>query len=158
MKISNTVLLTTAAVSGSEKKVPPRHPLQRLGRLVEFTGEILNSEAFQQMANQSIKWTTMWEMKFANNANWMERNFDPGNQRCGFIIRTCKFLDLTRRRQFRIFSPFFGSFIWGHLGSFEVIFGHFGSFGGISSRKIRGFSHKYRFFSRLRGRKIFIKY
>ena len=35
--------LTIAAVSaqGDEKKVPPRHPLQRLNRLVEFSEELL---------------------------------------------------------------------------------------------------------------------
>ena len=39
MKLSVAVLV--AAASATEKKVPPRHPIQRLNRLVEFTEEIL---------------------------------------------------------------------------------------------------------------------
>ena len=75
-----TICLASLA-SATEKKVPPRHPLQRLNRLVEFTSEILNSGAFK---NNSEKWIQMWETKFANNAERMEKNFSRGNQRCGF--------------------------------------------------------------------------
>ena len=78
MKVSTICLAGLA--SASEKKVPPRHPLQRLNRLVEFTSQILNSGAF----NRSEKWIKMWEDKFANNADRMENNFTRGNQRCGF--------------------------------------------------------------------------
>ena len=79
MKLS-TICLTGLA-SATEKKVPPRHPLQRLNRLVEFSSEILNSDAFN---NKSIKWINRWEQKFANNADRMQVNFKRGNQRCGF--------------------------------------------------------------------------
>ena len=79
MKLS-TICLTGLA-SATEKKVPPRHPLQRLNRLVEFSSEILNSGAFN---NKSIKWINRWEEKFANNADRMQVNFERGNQCCGF--------------------------------------------------------------------------
>lgn len=79
MKVS--ALCLAGIASGSNKKVPPRHPLQRLGRLVEFTGEIMNSGAFN---NKPLRWIQMWELKFANNANRMERNFERGGQRCGY--------------------------------------------------------------------------
>ena len=79
MKLSTICL--ASLVSATEKKVPPRHPIQRLNRLVEFTSEILNSGAFN---NKSAKWIKMWEIKFANNAERMENNFTRGNQRCGF--------------------------------------------------------------------------
>ena len=79
MKLS-TIYLTGLA-SATEKKVPPRHPLQRLNRLVEFSSEILNSGAFN---NKSKQWINRWEQKFANNGNRMKFNFKRGNQRCGF--------------------------------------------------------------------------
>ena len=79
MKLSTICLAGLA--SATEKKVPPRHPLQRLNRLVEFTSEILKSGAFNHKSN---KWINMWEEKFANNAERMENNFTRGNQRCGF--------------------------------------------------------------------------
>ena len=79
MKLS-TIYLTGLA-SATEKKVPPRHPLQRLNRLVEFSSEILNSGAFN---NKSIKWINRWEQKFSNNGDRMKFNFKRGNQRCGF--------------------------------------------------------------------------
>ena len=41
-----TSMLLASFVSGDEKKVPPRHPIQRLDRLVQFSGEILGSGAF----------------------------------------------------------------------------------------------------------------
>ena len=68
-------------VSCDQKKVPPRHPLQRLNRLVQFSGEILNSGAFN---DKSDRWTKMWNQKFSRNAERMEKNFLRGNQRCGF--------------------------------------------------------------------------
>lgn len=79
MKFSTMFLVGLS--SADEKKVPPRHPLQRLNRLVQFTQEILNSGAFN---NKSDKWINMWERKFANNADRMEKSFTRGNQRCGF--------------------------------------------------------------------------
>ena len=71
------VYVALAAAQGDEKKVPPRHPLQRLERLVEFSDEILD------------QWYTFlpskasWKNKFGRNAGRMERNFERGNQICG---------------------------------------------------------------------------
>ena len=79
MKFSTLVLagITTA----DEKKVPPRHPVQRLNRLVEFSADILNSDSF---SSQSEKWIKMWTTKFSKNAGRMETAFTRGNQRCGY--------------------------------------------------------------------------
>merc|ERR1712235_154919 len=76
MKFSTVVLV--AVVSADEKKVPPRHPLQRLAKLTEFSAEILN-EWYGFLPSKDS-----WISKFANNANRMERNFNRGNQRCGY--------------------------------------------------------------------------
>ena len=62
--------------SANEKKVPPRHPLARLERLVQFSAEILKSGAF----DKSTQWTDRWRSKFDNNADRMRWSFD----RCGF--------------------------------------------------------------------------
>jgi len=76
------VYVALAAVQGDEKKVPPRHPLQRLNRLVEFSDEILD------------QWYTFlpskasWKNKFGQNAVRMERNFNRGNQKCGYYDDT----------------------------------------------------------------------
>ena len=80
MKLSSTFFLV-GQVFADEKKVPPRHPLQRLDRLVQFSGEILHSGAFN---NKTDKWINRWTNKFSNNAARMERSFTRGNQRCGF--------------------------------------------------------------------------
>ena len=89
MKLAPIYLCIASAIE--EKKVPPRHPLQRLNRLVQFSAEILTSGAFQHMPHgnkwskeSNDKWITMWTNKFAKNAGRMERNFQRGNQRCGF--------------------------------------------------------------------------
>merc|ERR1712156_440592 len=76
MKFSAAVLATVAL--GQEKKVPPRHPLQRLNRLVEFSHELMGQWYGFLPSQQS------WIAKFATNAGRMERNFERGNQRCGF--------------------------------------------------------------------------
>ena len=76
MKFSPAVIVAIA--SAQEKKVPPRHPIQRLNRLVEFTEEIMN-DWFSFLPSQQA-----WINKFATNAERMERNFERGNQRCGF--------------------------------------------------------------------------
>ena len=76
MKFSPAVLVAVA--SAAEKKVPPRHPLQRLNRLVEFTAEIMD-DWFGFLPSQDA-----WKAKFEKNAERMERNFNRGNQRCGF--------------------------------------------------------------------------
>ena len=78
---NKTHIVLSGLSSATEKKVPPRHPLQRLKRLVEFSSEILNSGAFN---NKSSKWINNWEQKFANNGERMKVNFQRGNQRCGF--------------------------------------------------------------------------
>ena len=75
MKLSTIIFAVAAA---EDKKVPPRHPLQRLQRLTEFSEEILN-EWFSFLPSKDN-----WINKFANNAERMERNFNRGNQRCGF--------------------------------------------------------------------------
>ena len=79
MKLSQIFL--AGLVTADEKKVPPRHPLQRLDRLVQFSDEILNSGAFN---NKSNKWINRWSDKFSINADRMKKNFMRGNQRCGF--------------------------------------------------------------------------
>ena len=76
MKLS--FALFAGAVATEDKKVPPRHPLDRLARLTEFSVEILD-EWFSFVPSVNA-----WKQKFANNANRMERNFKRGNQRCDF--------------------------------------------------------------------------
>ena len=76
MKFSTAVLL--AVVSAEDKKVPPRHPLQRLERLTGFSEELLN-DWFSWLPSQQT-----WIKKFEKNAERMERNFNRGNQRCGY--------------------------------------------------------------------------
>ena len=76
MKLSTLFLAGIA--TADEKKVPPRHPIQRLARLVEFSEEILQTDAFKQV--KSAKWIQIWTEKFAKNAGRMEKNFF----RCGF--------------------------------------------------------------------------
>ena len=67
-----------AIVSAEEKKVPPRHPLERLNRLNEFSAEILNAW-FTFLPSKDA-----WVAKFATNAGRMQRNFERGSQKCGF--------------------------------------------------------------------------
>ena len=81
MKFS-AVLLATVALAQDEKKVPPRHPLQRLNKLVEFSGELMN-DWFTFLPSKDS-----WVAKFATNAARMERNFNRGNQKCGFYDET----------------------------------------------------------------------
>ena len=75
MKFSPAILFAVAAAD--DKKVPPRHPLQRLNRLTEFTEELLN-DWFTFLPSKDA-----WINKFATNAGRMARNFERGNQRCG---------------------------------------------------------------------------
>ena len=74
MKLSSIIF---AVVTAEQKKVPPRHPIQRLHRLTEFSREILN-DWFDFLPSKDA-----WVRKFAKNAERMERNFQRGNQRCG---------------------------------------------------------------------------
>ena len=78
MKLSSAVIVAVATAQKDEKKVPPRHPLQRLNRLTEFSEEILTNH-FDWLASQ-----TSWINKFKKNSDRMERNFERGNQRCGY--------------------------------------------------------------------------
>ena len=78
MKFSAAVLATVAVAQDGDRKVPPRHPIQRLNRLVEFSAELLN-DWYSFLPSQSS-----WVGKFERNAERMERNFERGNQRCGF--------------------------------------------------------------------------
>ena len=79
MKLS--VIFLAGLVSADEKKVPPRHPIQRLDRLVQFSDEILKSGAFN---NKSDKWINRWSSKFSRNADRIKTSFTRGNQHCGF--------------------------------------------------------------------------
>merc|ERR1711962_1680377 len=65
MKFSPAILVAVA--SAQDKKVPPRHPLQRLNRLVEFTEEIM-TQWFSFLPSQQA-----WIKKFENNAIRMEK-------------------------------------------------------------------------------------
>ena len=78
MKFSAAVLATVALAQDGDRKVPPRHPLQRLNRLVEFSHELLD-DWYTWLPSQDS-----WKGKFERNADRMERNFERGNQRCGF--------------------------------------------------------------------------
>merc|ERR1711990_1112706 len=75
MKFSAALLATVAV---AEKKVPPRHPLQRLNKLTMFSEELMN-DWFGALPSKDN-----WIAKFATNAGRMARNFERGNQRCGF--------------------------------------------------------------------------
>ena len=77
MKLSSAFILAVASAS-EEKKVPPRHPLDRLNRLTQFTDEILDTWFTWLPSKDS------WKAKFTNNAVRMRTNFLRGNQRCGF--------------------------------------------------------------------------
>ena len=70
--------LIAAAAETNEKKVPPRHPLQRLNRLVQFSHEIIDQWYTWLPSKDS------WKDKFSKNGERMERNFNRGNQRCGY--------------------------------------------------------------------------
>jgi len=71
MKVFIPALIAVAAAD--EKKVPPRHPLQRLNKLTTFSAEWCD-------ANLSAKQAANWSKKFANNASRMSRRFEI----CGF--------------------------------------------------------------------------
>ena len=76
MKLSVATLVAVA--TADDRKVPPRHPLQRLNRLVEFSAELLDDWYTWLPSQQN------WKNKFSVNAGRMERNFERGNQRCGY--------------------------------------------------------------------------
>ena len=78
MKLSSAVIVAVATAQNDEKKVPPRHPMQRLNRLTEFSEEILTNH-FDFLPSQ-----VSWINKFKKNSERMGRNFERGNQRCGY--------------------------------------------------------------------------
>merc|ERR1712157_578757 len=65
--------IVAVASAQSEKKVPPRHPLQRLNRLTEFTAEIMN-DWFSFLPSQQA-----WIAKFERNAERMETSIEVTN-------------------------------------------------------------------------------
>ena len=67
------VATIVAVASAQDKKVPPRHPLQRLNKLNIFAAEWCN-------ANLSEKAAANWEAKFERNVKRFERRFEL----CGF--------------------------------------------------------------------------
>ena len=72
-------LLIGLSVAAEEKKVPPRHPLQRLNTLISFSQELLDNW-YGFLPSQA-----KWKNKFVTNGSRMERSFTRGEQRCGFF-------------------------------------------------------------------------
>jgi len=68
MKLSVATIVAVASAS-DEKKVPPRHPLARLGRLNKFAAEWCND-------NLSEKQAAHWSEKFDKNTARFERRFE----------------------------------------------------------------------------------
>merc|ERR1712156_150157 len=86
MKFSPAILVAVA--SAQDKKVPPRHPLQRLNRLVEFTEEIM-TQWFSFLPSQQA-----WIKKFENNAIRMEKISIEETKDVVSMIRTnCHMVD-----------------------------------------------------------------
>lgn len=73
MKLSSA-LVVAAYAQQDAKKVPPRHPLQRLERLVEFGNEIMD-DWFDFLPSKMS-----WQNKFRRNADRMSLAF----VRCGY--------------------------------------------------------------------------
>ena len=83
----DAIILAAVASADEDRKVPPRHPLQRLDRLVEFSEEIFNTGAFVHEwspNNVDSDWVANWIRKFKVNGDRMKKAFTRGNQRCGF--------------------------------------------------------------------------
>merc|ERR1711935_317350 len=87
MKFSPALLFAVAAAD--DKKVPPRHPLQRLERLNEFTDEMLNTW-FDFLPSKDA-----WVEKFAANGDRMALVFT----RCGFYDETLEHGGPERKRR-----------------------------------------------------------
>ena len=71
MKLFVATVLAVAAAD--QKKVPPRHPLQRLNKLNTFAAEWCDD-------NLTAKQSANWAPKFERNAGRMERRFEL----CGY--------------------------------------------------------------------------
>jgi len=78
MKVSTAIL--AVSVFAEDKKVPPRHPDQRLNRLNQFAEEWLNDNLSHLPSVDS------WISKFNTNADRMTRSFKRAN--CGFYDNT----------------------------------------------------------------------
>ena len=65
------------ALATAEKKVPPRHPLQRLNKLNKFANEWVSD-------NLDAKQAANWGPKFDRNTGRLERRFEL----CGFYDET----------------------------------------------------------------------
>ena len=84
MKFSESLLVSVVVATNANMEpnltnsqkmgFPPRHPVQRLQRLVEFSADLL-SHSFTALRSKDI-----WIQKFENNAQRMEIAFG----RCGF--------------------------------------------------------------------------
>ena len=82
-----TIVACLGFLSASEeKKVPPRHPLQRLRRLNQFAQEWLEDNLPKQVSEH-------WKPKFDRNTSRFERRFQicpfykPGHGQHGGIVR-----------------------------------------------------------------------
>ena len=68
---------TFVALAAAEKKVPPRHPLQRLSKLNSFAVEWVEDNLTEKQAEN-------WTGKFERNSARLEKRFDQ----CGFYDET----------------------------------------------------------------------
>lgn len=75
MKVSTAILAVSAFAQ--DKKVPPRHPDQRLNRLNQFSEEWLTDNLYDLPSYSS------WVQKFKSNALRMQNAFSRDN--CGFF-------------------------------------------------------------------------
>jgi hypothetical protein len=82
------VVATVATVAVAEKKVPPRHPLQRLNKLNKFANEWVGD-------NLSDKQAANWGPKFDRNSARMEKRFE----KCGFYDETSEHGGPRERRE-----------------------------------------------------------
>ena len=80
MKLTQAALLAVAVAD--DKKVPPRHPLQRLARLTEFSAEILDEKfGFWKRAPK-------FKIRFEKTAQRMQNAFERNDEKCGFYDPT----------------------------------------------------------------------